>query len=345
MSVRDVATKHLQGIKPAGEGQLQSRCPFHNTKTGTPFSINTKNGMWICFSCGESGSFPKFLRKLGYTQEQVGRILSDTALDVGMPDPIRRRLDAKKTWKILPEYVLGAFDSCPNDLLTAGFTMETLREADVGYDSREDRITFGIRDYLGRLVAVSGRARQGWIEPKYKVYDSIFEPLFEDHEYKPQNKLHVYGLDTFYPRRFYQAGGHQPPLIIVEGYKGTLWLRQQGFSDVGGLMGSTLSASQCKVLSRLTGPFYVLLDNEPGKAFPDDKGRCAAVRVALQLSAAGPAFVCQYPEGSPEGTSPDDLKDKDIINVILATAKTPAQLAVRKDTTKWTRHHELRSIP
>lgn len=40
-------------------------CPFHgDAPTKRRLYINPKNGLWICFRCGEKGSFPKFIYKL-----------------------------------------------------------------------------------------------------------------------------------------------------------------------------------------------------------------------------------------------------------------------------------------
>jgi len=329
VSIKDTAEKHLQNVKPAGEDHLQARCPFHHTKSGTPFSMNTRTGLWICFSCGASGSFGKFLGKMGYTRDQIDVFIKTARLDSAVTSMLRGLGLGRKKWSTLPEYVLGAYDGCPIDLLEKGFTMDTLQDADIGYDRIEDRITFPIRDYLGRLVAVSGRAREDWKEPRYKVYEDAFRALFADGDYEPKTKLHVYGLHSIWAERYY--GKTTQPLVIVEGYKGCLWMRQMGLTHTVALMGSLASQMQIWLISRLRGPYVVLLDHEPGKNFPDEKDRFAAGEIIRRLSKAGDVLLAEYPEGSKAGTSPDDLTQKEAVQVVR-DAKSLAHLAVCEQT-------------
>lgn len=350
MSVKDIAARHLQRVKPAGEDHLQSRCPFHQTKSGTPFSMNTRTGMWICFSCGASGSFAKFLYRMGYSRDQVDEYVKTARLDDTVSEMLRTLGMGRKKWSTLPEYVLGAYDGCPIALLEAGFEMGLLYEHDIGYDRVEDRITFPIRDYLGRLVAVSGRAREKWKEPRYKVYEEPFKALFDDGNYEPKAKLHVYGLHSIYAERFYAKDRTKlPPILVVEGYKGCLWMRQLGYTHTVALMGSMMSQMQGWLLSRLPGPYYVLLDHEPGKNYPDEKKRCAAYTIAERLSPAGEVKVCTYPEGSKVGTSPDDLSQEQA-DLVVGTARSLADLAVCEATaTPWKRKvrtaHVVQQVP
>lgn len=335
-SIREIADRHLQQVKPAGENHVQSRCPFHNTKSGTPFSMNVQTGMWICFSCGVSGSLGSFLGKMGYTREQINSCLKGAKLDDVMTDVLRKLGLGRKKWSTLPEYVLGAYEGCPTSLLDAGFSMDLLREHDIGYDRIEDRITFPIRDHLGQLVAVSGRARDKWKEPRYKVYDEVFKALFADGDYEPKTKLHIYGLHTIYAERYY-GKEPQPPLIIVEGYKGCLWMRQGGFHHTVALMGSLASHMQIWLISRLRGPYYIMLDHEPGKSFADDKNRFAALKIAEQLAPAGDVYVCQYPEGSKIGTSPDDLTPDQAAQVMESAKTLPGLFVSTPSNNQWKR--------
>lgn len=349
MSIQDIAGRHLQHVKPGGDEHLQARCPFHATKSGTPFSMNTRTGMWICFSCGASGSFAKFLYRLGYSREQVDAYVKTARLDDTVSEMLRTLGMGRQKWSTLPEYILGAYEGCPTSLLDAGFEMETLYEADIGYDRVEDRITFPIRDYLGRLVAVSGRARENWKEPRYKVYDDPFKALYADGVYEPKVKLHLYGLHSIYAERYYARDRSAlPPVVLVEGYKGCLWMRQLGHAHTVAMMGSMMSRMQAWLISRLPGPYHVMLDHEQGKNFPDEQRRCAAYEIAKRLSRAGEAKVCSYPDGSKEGTSPDDLT-REQADQVVGAARSLADLAVSAiPVTPWKRRitkHVLQQVP
>jgi DNA primase len=333
-SLRSIAGGLLKDAKPSGDDHYLSKCPFHHTKSGRPFSLNVRNGLWICYSCGVTGTLPKLLLRLGFSRERITSVLANVELGQAPDAKERLRTELRKGWTILPEYVLGAWDEIPQDLLDLGFTREILVAHDVGLDRMEDRITFPIRDYLGRLVAVSGRARSRNAAIRYKVYDAVFD-VFAERKYDPKSKLHVYGLHTVYPERFWKPGVEHPPLIVVEGFKGCLWMRQLSFTHTVGLMGSMLSRSQAVMLGRVKGPYYVMMDNEPGKAWPDDRGNCAAVKIARALSVYGPARICAYEEGAPEGTSPDDLKT-DQVERMLQAAVPPGQAYVNTSN-QWRR--------
>jgi hypothetical protein len=282
------------------------------------------------------------LRQIGLTAPQVDRIVEALDLPAPLPKKLQRRKMLKKRHALLPEYILGAYDHAPTDLVEAGFDLELLRKHDVGVDETHNRITFAIRDHLGRLAGVSGRARWDWQFPRYKVYDASppdpartppkpageFYGVVED--YLPDNRAHLYGFNDVYPERFFKPDEPQPPLIITEGYKSTLWLRQLGFTHAVGLQGSSMTSPQQRMLGRLRGPYYVLLDNEPGKAFPDKNRRCAAIDIARRLRQSGRVYLCLYPKEVPEGTAPDDIRSAETISQVLETAATLGQLRTRK---------------
>ena len=272
---------------------------------------------------------------MGLDRHQVEKLVTIRDALPALSKKTQKKMELQKTWDILPEYVLTSYDYCPVQLLDAGFSMDLLQEHDVGFDFNEDRITFAIRDYLGRLTAVSGRAAQSWREPRYKVYDSAFYDIVRD--YEPKNRLHLYGMHTVYPSRYFKEGSRDP-ILIVEGYKGCLWARQAGFANTVALQGSFMTEAQARTLLRLKGPYYILLDNEPGKSFPDEKGSCQSVKIAKRLSRAGQTYICQYQQGEEIGTSPDDLTKEQIQNTI-ENAKTLAQHWAIEPRNKWRRKH------
>ena len=327
--IRRITDEYLKKVKPAGRDDIVAECPFHDTKSGRPFSISLKTGLWICFSCGAQGNLTQFLTRHGVTQEQAEKRVGK--MPSALPEKFRMSRDLKKEWSVLPEYVLGAYRQCPTSLLEAGFDMDILQDHDVGYDRVQDRITFGIRDYLGHLVAVSGRACNNWVEPRYKVYTEEFAGIVDD--YEPSTKMHIYGLDTVYPERVNNKSDE--PFILVEGYKGCLWMRQRGFRHTVAIMGSTFSQHQEWLIERLPGPYYVMLDWEPGKQFPDERGRCAAVKMTERLCRAGQVFIVEYPEGSPDGTSPDDIENSHTIEQMVNSAKTLTQLRLKEKRHAW----------
>lgn len=342
--IEDLASSYLQNVKPTGSDNLRALCPLCSSNRS--FIISTRHGAWHCFSCKEGGGVATLLAKLGMSRRAIDKWVSGLDLSPILSPRLRRKRLLDHKGSTLPEYILGAYESCPIQLLDAGFDMDLLFENDVGYDNENDRVTYAIRDYLGRLVAISGRATEDWRIPRYKVYDAdppddLRKPGELYHivaGYKPENRDHLYGFHQVYPQRFFDPDNVTLPLIVVEGFKGRLWLVQQGFSDTVALMGDFLSASQNRLLSKVRGPYYIMLDNEPGKTFPNDEGYCQAYKIASRLSRSGTTFICSYEESKPVGTSPDDLTRQEIESMVRA-AKTTPQLKRERN-----RHHVQKSF-
>ena len=57
--------QHFSTVKKSGDNFI-TNCPFHDDKTPS-FSIHVQNGYFLCFSCGERGSFSKLRSKMGDT--------------------------------------------------------------------------------------------------------------------------------------------------------------------------------------------------------------------------------------------------------------------------------------
>src|SRR5262245_51878114 len=64
--------KELGGkLTRPSRGWCKARCPFHNSQSGTSFSINVDTGGFHCFGCGKSGdiiSFIMLLYKLSFQE-------------------------------------------------------------------------------------------------------------------------------------------------------------------------------------------------------------------------------------------------------------------------------------
>lgn len=325
-----IISPFLDEIKESGTGFYRAASPFKESSSSKrSFRINSETGHWNDYSSGLSGSLPTLLYRFGLTPQEVDRALEKSQFYEPLSAKALARKRLKEDYSTLPEWILRVYQHCPVSLLNLGFTEETLFYNDVGFDEPNERITFAIRDYRGRLVSVSGRATQEWQFPRYKVYDKKeFGAAFPG--YVADNTRHLYGLHHFYGRRRTEPQG-KSPLVIVEGYKAAMWVQQAGFKDVVALQGTWITREQAKWVSRLPGPYVVFLDNEPDKQIQDpDKDRPpAAVICAKRLRKAGASYLAQYPEGSEEGTAPDDLTPEEVAEAIN-NAVSPARLAIKK---------------
>lgn len=288
--------------------------------------VSTTRGMFICFNeqCNLKGGLPKLLHLLGMTPRQVSAYVENIQLEEA--PTFRQRAKSLRQKVLLPEYFLGAYAYLPDPLVRAGFSRDILAEHQVGFDRVKSRITFPLRNHLGELLAVIGRSHPDRY-PKYLVYEKEYAKIVPG--YSVKHRDHLYGIDTVYAEN-YMRGEQQGPVIIVEGYKACLWLRQAGYRNTVALQGSAMTPVQEIMLSRLSGEKIVFLDNEPGKNYPDNKKRCAAYGIAQRLSNNSISKVADYP-ASKRGASPDDLAEGELADT-LRSAKTLSEITIHELT-------------
>jgi DNA primase len=307
--VREVAEKYLQRVKSSGPEDIMAICPFHRKADGTPerkgsFAMSTVTGLWFCHSCHERGNLRTFLRNVG-----ASPLLIDTFYK-----PLLEAID-DHSWKNrkknrifvvnfkeepLPESTLGLFDYCPTGLLEDGFVEDTLRYFDVGFDQKNNRITYPLRDLLGRLVGLSGRATDDH-PAKYKVYSKEEYEAWGITPRSTDKSNLIWNIDKVYPELYFTK---KPEFVIVEGFKSVMWLWQAGYRDTVALMGSYLSPNQKMILERIGGTVYLFFDNDPS-------GHKAYHFVSKTLAASLCVRIVRY-----EGHQPTDLSTAELHNAM-----------------------------
>lgn len=260
--IRDIAERYLQKVKPSGPDNVMALCPFHDDNTAS-FAMNITNGVYFCHSCHAKGNLFTFLRGVGVSRGDIEmryRVVVDAArLSMpASPDPTRPGVFDIPP---IPEHVLGHFDGYRVDeLLDAGFSEQTLRQFDVGYDKWHGRITYPIRDIKGDLVGISGKTVYNGVRPKYKIYNKEYKTwgLPERGEWDKRKVL--YNMHTIYPSVYMQPP-HASFLVLVEGFKACMWVWQAGLRNVVALLGSYMSWEHRWLVERACGRVYMLLDN------------------------------------------------------------------------------------
>ena len=303
-AVEYAATRFIPYYTITAGGSLRANCPFCGSKRA--FSMSTSSGGFKCYSCELKGFLPQFFYYMGCARSEVDAIFEH--FPKLRPTRQPKGFD-QEGYSILPEYILGAYDWCSLTMIRLGFSPKFLKENDVGYDNRNRRITFPIRDEFGNLIGVSGRADREGMLPKYEVYVEAFKHVVGS--YKPTIRNFLYNFHAIDLES-------DEPLFLQEGYKGTLWFKMLGF-EAAGLQSYALSAQQEKTLRKTRKKIYVLLDNEPGKQLEPTKKykEWNALRIILKLEQWMDVYYVEYPEGSPEGTSPDDLTKDQIENLTV----------------------------
>ena len=280
-------------MRVSGEG-FRAKCPLCSHDRA--FLFSTEKSVFKCFKCQESGSLVKLYRLLKVSEsiiEEEGERLKPLI----SPNYVRVRYWKPEEERILSEKRLALFVDPPDGILP--FDRSFLK-GKVFYDRQEKRIIFPIRDKLGNLIAVSGRAIFPEQYPRYKVYQ-----FSEVDGYVVRNRKHLYLYHIFYPD--YVFGSNQQ-LIIVEGYKAALWLVERGFRAVA-LQGSMITNKQAELINETNANVVIFLDNEIGKQLPNNKGECDAIRVQRKLK--GITGIAKYPDGCLD-KSPDDLSREEI---------------------------------
>lgn len=333
-----IVERYLGKYHPSGEYNVSTVCPFHGTKDGMPFSVNTEFGIYHCFSCGRAGTLVNMLRDLHVDENTIRtetdgirvslqhtRKLHDYRKQgawAGEIDPFRAEHPLSEG--AITHFLYDPYRNRkhPTALLQAGFSHEILDFKDVGFDDNLQRITYPVRDIYGDLAGVSGGANQNQ-KPKYKVYKgrrqlpngtdigSDYGPWFDEQypDYDFHNHLYLWNYERVYPRALY--GKEVETVIIVEGFKACLWLLQHGYRNTVALMGSKISQRQFQLLLRPEARYLLFLDN-------DQAGLEGTRYIGDKLYHVTPGVsVAYYP--SDEECQPDDLNQAGV-NVAIEQA-------------------------
>ena len=310
--ILEIAQRHLERVRASGSENVMALCPFHEDNTAS-FAMNTLNGVYFCHSCHAKGNLQTFLRGVGISRAtidlQYREIIEEARRATpAAPDPMDPGV---YTLDVLPDSLLGHFDGYNiNSLLEKGFTEQTIRNFDVGYDRWHARITYPIRDIKGNLVGINGRALYPGMNPRYKIYDSEYTQWGLPARTKPWNRRKVlYNAHAVLPAFYAHAPG-QGSIVVVEGYKACAWVWQAGVKDVVALMGSYLSWEHRWMLDQFSGRVYLFLDN-------NNAGIQGTLDAGMQLNHWGSSlatYVVQYPARLAEDrdAQPDNLTPEEI---------------------------------
>lgn len=316
--IRATIEKHLNRVRQSGAANVVALCPFHDDHSPS-FAMNVTNGLYICYSCGASGNFRAFLKNIGYTPHEISTSFGLTLQHIKNnapppPDPTKPEV-VMDVNRHIPTELLGIFQkgdqerraaiaACTDDTGLTDFSDEILTEFGIGIDTLHRRITFPIRDLAGNLVGISGRAMAGQ-EPRYKVYDDEYRK-WELPPYNTDKAKCLWNAAAVKPT--IRTG--QEPVVVVEGFKGAMWLRQAGVPRVVALMTKSMSWEQCWILKKMTSHHILMLDN-------DKAGIEGTINVSAELAKSSPFLrVVEY-----DGLQPTDIPLEDVVGVVAnATA-------------------------
>ncbi|MDD3119984.1 MAG: DNA primase [Candidatus Gracilibacteria bacterium] len=142
-------------------------------------------------------------------------------------------------------------DHLYKNLINKGFKEKDIMESGVfvarGKDKFNGRIVFPIANYMGNVVAFTGRVLDNSL-PKYLN--------------SPASKIFDKSSTLFGLHLAKQEISKKDFVIIVEGQMDTIALHQAGFTNTIAISGTALTKEQIKLLKRLTANIYLCLDND-----------------------------------------------------------------------------------
>lgn len=268
------------------------------------------------------------LRELGQSNRKIEAEIEEAEKDSEKAIKIERAKRKRKAREgfageyVLPESVLGVFDYLPVDLVDAGFPEKLLREHDIGWDKRNGRMTFPIRDFQGQLVGISGRSTRPGEAPKYLLYNGrrVFsgkEVLGELGEWFPSYsnesvRDHLWRIQFVYKDLMSRQWEQ---LIVVEGYKAAMWMVKHGWYHTVAVMGTKMTEKQERLIRQFGSEVFVFTDNNvPGQEAADNWCQRLAV-------SSFPVYRVRYPGHCSESAQPDDLTDEELKEVLQASER------------------------
>ncbi len=206
-----------------------SLCPLHDDSEPS-FTIHMDEGGWKCYAgCGSSGDLAVLIAEVNDQPRRDVQVRLRASLPVS-EEALAKALGAFQVTPVspppeLPEDLTYEHGQAPQYIFDRGFTPETLRAWDVGYDEGLKAVVIPVHQD-GVLVGLVRRC----VEGKAKYLNTRF----------PRGDT-LLGLD--------HLPFDCPDVIVVEGPLDAMWLYQHGFPAVA-LLGSSLAAKQADLLAR-----------------------------------------------------------------------------------------------
>jgi len=289
--------------------KVQCPNPNHDT-TKRHFQINIARGLVHCFAyCGISGNFEHALcvvhglyekykvedatdererkRRLQRARKDARKIILRAASSGALGSSPARRDTQSEPITTVPDLAYATFvpQLGLEYLEGRGITSESISFWKMGWDVEERRIVIPAEDQNGHVRFLIKRAvrEQDW--PKY-LYTEGF----------PKTSL-LFGACQIDPGMVRSHG-----LVLVEGSFSVIWLRQQGISTAGAILGTGISVDQSRIVARLRPPRIYLM-------FDKDSAGIKNISIAARRLRKYPLFVVRYPKGKEQ---PTDLTRREV---------------------------------
>jgi len=311
-------------------------CPFHSDSKPS-FSVSPSKGLYYCFGCQAGGNALTYMKEArGFSFVEAVQEMARTA-GMDLPDDWHRGASRWKEHRekkdlmfevneiaalffaaqlrtrhgaAVREYLKGrhmegkhaaAFGlgfappegGLHRELSRQGKSVATAIELGVLWQGRDDprkvgdrfrgRLVFPIRDLSGHVAGFSARALAADQQPKY--INSSESAIFHKGEM-------LYGL--WEARDGIRKSGYA---VLVEGQMDVIALHRAGLTNAVAPMGTALTESQVRLISRFTDRLVLMFDGDEAGTKAADKG----LKVLLPSSVRGTVVPL------PDGEDPDSI--------------------------------------
>jgi len=284
----------MMGTKLSRLGLNKSaKCPLapwtHRKGVDKSPSCTAKAGepaLFKCWSCQEQGSVRKLARLYGvHSGDQrpyqfVCEVEGERPQFLDMPINAAKRgygssskrygtkIKEELAKEITEETIQKFCEEIPQYAYDRGMSRAQIDRWEIGFDPQEKRMTFPIRDHIGKLFGVSGRDLTNLVKNKYK---------------------HYYGLKKeklFYGERHVDRS--HKTVHIVEGFFDVFGLERHGFKNVFASMGTSLSMIQMKKIKDWFDEVIFFPDgDQPGLKFAEEQALSIFIQQGKRVGIAG----------------------------------------------------------
>ena len=332
ISVVDVVGRYVK-LSKSGNNH-KGLCPFHNEATPS-FLVSEEKGIYKCFGCGEGGDAISFLSKMEAISygEALGRLAEHAGVDQKVLRQLRRNNDRNnfdKEFELLKfaqgfyqYYLLNTEEGkVALDYLTGrGITKDIIVQFGIGLAPRDgsllikalesnshsfevaknagligqgesgdyyslfkSRVMFQVTNEQGHVVGFSGRTYLPVDEAQAKYVNSPESRVF-------QKSQIVYNLHE--ARKTARTTGK---ILLFEGFLDVIASHTAGFTESVATMGTALTASHAKTLSRHVREVVLVFDGDKAGLVATAKAIPILLATGLQVRVAS----------IPDGLDPDD---------------------------------------
>lgn len=278
----DLAEKYLDITLRSGD-EYMARCWKHDDRSAS-LQFNVKNGLWICFSCGNKGNAKTLLREFGGTYREPEVDVADIYAKLDALEAIA----GPQTPPTLPEATLRQYQF-PTDYWDGrGLSKQVQDVFDLGYNPMDDEAIIPVRNMNGGLIGVIRRRLAMDDGPKYLYYKGF------------PRKTSLFAS-------WLVAKSSTDHVAITEGSLDAVAVWQAGVPAVA-QYGSSLSREQVVLLRRMGITRVTLF-------YDHDKAGQEAVWSAIPLLRDFLIYVVSYPD-TPHKLDPGDLATSQIAKMV-----------------------------